>query len=553
MRLHCVVTSTLAALVTIGLSGCHPKRPSPGTASPSIRRVAPTRPGDLIALLHLGQPRRTAASLSRWTGQAIPVDLTLALIAGVDVSVLASVETNRPIEMVLVGTTTHPGIGIAMTPASAARMRSALTPRYTFVTVPGLGERLETRGDPGLSGMQRLSCAVIAVPGPIAARMVCASDTPTLVAMGRWLAWRSDAEGGNVSDVDLRVEGDALRRVGLPALHAAILRGAQEIAESAAAARRSHERPPDLGDPEAAAGIVQAMGASVAAALSDVVQAQIHATIHDDAVLLAATLSLPLEGTSALAQDARERLGAATEHPLAAMLPPDARLAVATRGVDAGHAVLTAVIEAGLRVLGVRVGDPTTARADCTALGARLGDEAAVGIAPDAPRGVEVTAVLSQSDGGTAARAALVRMGSARWFRSLRLGGPVQIVHSPHGTLVLTLPPSHDPLPADPGPPESLALGIRQGALGMIVGRHARMSLDAMTARGSGPPPSVLGNETGSLIAGLRPGTVPPTDDGDRVDIRYDARREGTAVIATGTARVPDAAAHALARWLGGR
>jgi hypothetical protein len=516
-----------AGFALAACAACRGRAPAPPVATPFVEPPPPARPAALRAVAHLGQPRVTLDTLAEAGGARRPADLVLVAALGVDVAVVAAVDTARPIDVALLGGA-QGGYAFAMTPASASQARSLLASRYRFATVEGFGERLTLRGDPGLSSTERrVPCALVRVPSAVASRVVCGSDEAALLAAGRWVAYESAARAGSRADFEAVVEGDGVAREAGDALRALAAQGQRRLLADASAARRAHDRPPDYGDPEALVRELGALLGELTDSAGAVRRAAVRADVSRAEVAVTVELTLPDDGASALSRDARGRSEAPVDHPLAAMLPADAVLVLGDRAPAAQRAdTLRRVAASALRVLGDRVTLPAAARADLDALVAHAGDGLAAAASRDAPDGVEVSLALSQTDGGAGARAALARMATAPWLRALRVGAPPVVTALREGIVVAR--------PAAPGaaPTPSLALGVRAGALVMVLGRHAASTLDAAAVRAGLPPPALLGDLRAS-VAGAVDLEALGVRDAAPARFSYGARRASGAVTAT--------------------
>ncbi len=476
---------------------CRTRAVAPDASSPAVVEPPPSRPANALAVAHFGKPRETFEALGDALGARRPPDLVLVAALGVDVAVVAAVDTARPIDVVALGGA-RSGFAFAMTPTGAAHARSMLASRYRFAHVDGLGERIEPRGDPGLSSSERrVPCALVSVPSSVSARVVCASDVAALTSAGRWIAYESAARAATHDDFEATVEGDGTRGAG-EALRTAIEGLRQSLLANASAARREHDRPPDYGDPEALVGELGGVSEGLSAALSSVRRATARAEVSRERVALTVDLALPPDGDSLIAVDARERSALPGEHPLAAMLPADALFMMGDRAPGASRTeALRRLTSAALRVLGDRVTTPAAARADLDALVAQSGDGLALAIARDAPEGFELSLALSQRDNGASARAALARIAQAPWLRGLRVGAAPVVTPLRDGVVIARA--------AAPGvqAAPSLAMGLRAGALVVVLGRHAQTSLDASALRATGPAPALLASLRASVAGAL--------------------------------------------------
>lgn len=132
-------------MVTV-LAGCRSERPRAVTrdAAVAVALPAPTAPEGLLGRVSFGRPHATAEVLGERAGMRVPVDLALAVGAGVPMAVLGAVDTARPVAACAVEGA-RVGWALALTPRSASEARAALSSRYRLVAVPGLGDRVEPR------------------------------------------------------------------------------------------------------------------------------------------------------------------------------------------------------------------------------------------------------------------------------------------------------------------------------------------------------------------------------------------------------------------------
>lgn len=516
-----------AGFALVACVACRGRAPSPPAQAPFVEPPPPARPTAVRAFAHLGQPRVTLDTLGDALGARRPADLLLVAALGVDVAVVAAIDTARPIDVALLGGS-RDGYVFAMTPASASQARSLLASRYRFASAEGLGERLALRGDPGLSSTERrVPCALVRVPSAVSSRVVCGSDEATLLAAGRWVAYESAARAASQADFEATAEGDGLAREAGEALRALVAQGQQRLLADASAARRAHDRPPDYGDPEALVTELGPLVRDLTDSVGAVRRAALRADVSRERITVAVDLTLPDDGASALSLDARGRSEASIEHPLAAMLPADAVFVLGDRAPASSRAdTLRRFTASALRVLGDRVTLPAAARADLDALVAHAGDGLAVAASRDAPDGVEVSLAMSQTDGGAGARAALARMATAPWLRALRVGAPPTVTALREGVLLAR------PAAAGAAPTPSLALGVRAGALVMVLGRHAASTLDATTLRAGLPTPALLGDLRAS-VAGAVDLSALGVRGAAPARFSYGARREAGTVTAT--------------------
>lgn len=538
-------TALVVAATALACRGRDPAPPRPETPP-----APPASPEGLVATAHLSHPRATTETIGTATGSRLPVDFLLGLSLGVDVALLAAVDTARPIDIALVKTPDGAGSYVfAMTPPTSAHARSALSARYRFVHAEGLGDRVEPRGDPGLSDTRRrLPCALVTVPSAISTRVVCGADEAALLRAGRWIAFESAARAGETEDFELTAQGEALRREVVPQLRRALGGLRERLAADASAARREHARPPDYGDPEVMVSLLGDVADEVAAGVGALTRATARVHVTTERTTLTLDLDTRGEDPSLFATDARERVGAPTEHPLAAMLPADAWWMFDHRGGGTRGALAQKITNAALRVLGDRVTDGTSARADLDALFARSGDELAWAVARDGARGAELSLVLAQTDQGAGARGALSRIARAPWLRTARLGAPLTVSAIPDG---VSLTQASSPTPAAtrapggaPETPRAMVMGVRGGALVIVVGTHARNTLDGVAARAGGPIPGVIAEGAASVVGGVDLGAIGANEG--RAQFSYAARRDGDVVRATLRIEAPTRLAGAL-------
>lgn len=487
----------LAALVAC--LSCRGRAPAADAAPFVTEAPPPSRPTDALAVAHLGRPRATFETLGEALGANRPPDLVLVAALGLDVAVVAAVDTTRPVDVVALGGA-HPGYALALTPAGAAHARSLLATRYRFTHVDGLGERVAPRGDPGLSSPEhRVPCALVRVPSTISSRVVCASDEAALLAAGRWIAYESASRAELRTDFEATLDGRGARGAG-EALRAVIAATQQRLLAEASAARREHDRPPDYGDPEALVTELGGITEELSSALSAVRRATLRADVSRERVELSVDLALPADGATLLSADARDRSAVPLEHPMAALLPADAVFMLGDRAPAASRAeTLRRITASAIRVLGDRVTLASAARTDLDALVSHTGDDLALAVARDAPEGLEVSLALSQTDSGAGARAALSRIAAAPWLRGLRVGAAPSVTAIRDGVVITRAATG---TPGTLSPP-SLAMGVRAGALVMVLGRHAQASLDASSLRASGPAPALLGSLRASVAGAL--------------------------------------------------
>ncbi len=414
---------------------------SPTTAHPAadaattnaVAEPAPTAPAGLVATVLAPHPRSSGEAFAARSGLPVPMTLLLSVGVGVPMAVLGAVDLGRPAAACLFEDADGaPSWALAMTPRTAAEARAALGARYRLVPEPGVGERVASREPAGRE--PSLACALVTVRAAPAVRVVCAPTVAALRTAARWTAWSVRDEAGG-SDVRVEVADGGLQR-----LRARAREGSTALfagwAEAASAERRAHDHPPDFGDPEAALALARRVRDEVDAALGEARGVVLMMRVRDDGVGLYLALDVPGDGTSSLASDARARadveLGDAAR--LRGWLAPDARVVglVNTPGGGA-RALWTALVDAGLSVLGARVPDAVAARRVLAQLGAEAGPALAFGgIAADDVRGGdsgvaaargEWVAVIPQGDGGRSARTGLAALVTAPWLRAARVGG----------------------------------------------------------------------------------------------------------------------------------
>ncbi|MDP3216326.1 MAG: hypothetical protein Q8S73_19615, partial [Deltaproteobacteria bacterium] len=419
-----------ALVVVVGCRGARPRGTGRDAAVVTVAALPPpVAPQGLLGRVWLTKPRATTEVLgTRLAGRPIPIDLALALGAGVPMAVLGAVDTSRPVAACAVeGSGTSVGWVIALTPRSAAEARAALSSRYRLVPVEGLGDRVESREASREAGV---ACGLVAVTDAVTARVVCAADAALLTRAGRWLAWTMTAagasgDGGAAGDEDVVAtlgDGAGPRlRARWRSMTTALL---AEWSEAASAARREHDRPPDYGDPEAALVVLEGARDAVGVALGEVRSLRVGLRVGDEGMALTAAATLPRDGASGAARDAVARVGAGPGGAgvLGRWVPADADIRGWVHTPGDGHRVLwRSVVDGVVRVLGARLGDGAAARRTLEALGGESGEAAALGGVTAA--GGEWTLVVEQRDGGRSARAALAQLASAPWVRTLRWGG----------------------------------------------------------------------------------------------------------------------------------
>ncbi|MEI8259460.1 MAG: hypothetical protein WCJ30_27650, partial [Deltaproteobacteria bacterium] len=296
--------------------------------------------------------------------------------------------------------------------------------------------------------------------------------------------------------------------------------------------------------------------------LDDLRHVTLRGAVTTDSVTVETDLTLDAAGHAMITADALSRVGVDTAHPLASRLPADAFAAFATRTrVDDRAALVHAITSTAVGILGTRVTDPTAAQLDIDALFAQVGEETAAGISHEPEGGFEFTALFSQRDDGTAARAALTTLSRAPWLRAARFGDTAVTVTFANN--VLTLRPHEDHPSAAPArvqaaadagatapvsppqPPPALALAVVGNALVVVMGGHIDAALAALAARASGPAPAVLGSAQGSAIAGADLAglvrTTPGADEHPVVRATYSAERNGANVVGHGRIVLPPA------------
>lgn len=533
-----MLSSPLRAALVVAATALACRGRDPAPPRPETPPAPPSRPEGLVATAHLSHPRATTETIGTAIGSRLPVDFLLGLSLGVDVALLAAVDSARPIDVALVKTPDGAGSYVfAMTPPTSAHARSALSARYRFVHAEGLGDRVEPRGDPGLSDTRRrLPCALVTVPSAISTRVVCGADEAALLRAGRWIAFESASRAGESEDFELTAQGEALQREVVPPLRRALGGLRARLAADASAARREHAGPPDYGDPEVMVSLLGDVADEVAAGVGALAKASARMHVTTERTTLTLDLDTRGEDPSLFATDMRERVGAPTEHPLAAMLPADAWWMFDHRGGGSTRGALAPKItHAALRVLGQRVTDRAGARADLDALFARSGDELAWAIARDGARGAELSLVLAQTDQGAGARNALARIARAPWLRGARLGAPLTVSAIPDGISLTQASAPTLAAPRAPGgapeAPRAMVVGVRGGALVIVVGTHARNTLDGVAARAGGFVPGVIAEGAASVVGGVDLAALGANEG--RAQFSYAARRDGDMVRAT--------------------
>jgi hypothetical protein len=495
---------------------CHRRAPSPH----DVVHVdaPPTPPHDALATAHLTHPRATVDTVNTALGIRRPVDFLMAASLGVDVAVMAAIDPRKPVDVVFLAREHY---AFAMTPPSARQARSLLASRYRFRHTEGLGERLELRGEPSpLGASQRLPCALVAVPGPTHARIVCASDDASLLHTARWIAHRSATYPSEERDLDAQLNADGLRALADGPLRNVTETLLRSLANEANAARRAHDRAPDYGDPEPLVASLRGLADELRTAVASAHSARLHATLTPTHTTCTLTFTVP---------DVSPFRDAPLTHPLIAMLPHDAVLSFGSHGTS--PATLSHLGDLVVRVLGDRIATPAAARADLTALTAHSDGTFALTLSRDVPDGIEMAIGLSQSDHGVGARTALNRIVQSSWLRTVRLGAPLTVTPLREGVRL-----------SRAVSPVSAAIGVRANALVAVYGRRATLTLDATPARALvGALPSALADVRGRTVAALDLRAA-----GLRVDtplrLTYDTHRDGELRVATVTLTMPTAA-----------
>ncbi len=89
-----------------------------------------------------------------------------------------------------------------------------------------------------------------------------------------------------------------------------------------------------------------------------------------------------------------------------------------------------------------------------------------------------------------------------------------------------------------------MVMGVRGGALVIVVGTHARNTLDGVAARAGGPIPGVIAEGAASVVGGVDLGAIGANEG--RAQFSYAARRDGDVVRATLRIEAPTRLAGAL-------
>ena len=393
---------------------------SPATSDAAVHLLPPpTRPSNVFAEVHLGQPRATADSAGQIMGTHLPLELGLAVGLGVDSTVLSAVDTSRPIDAVFVGTGSRPEMLVVLTPSDESQMRTVLQTRYRFVPVEGLGDQLEQ-----ISGRsQALRCALVAVPGLPSSRVVCASRAGALEHAGRYAAYESAAHANDHNDLVLDADGSAARTALLPIVQQMLDSAGRSLQASASDPQAIHTPTPSYGDPHALAALVSAFSQAVASASAELRHFTLRGSVRGSDMMMESDIDLDAAGHSAVTRDALSRIGIPTTHALASLLPPDAAIALASHAVgpDRGQ-MIDAALDEVLTVFGSRVSDMATARTDLRAMFAQVGDEAAAAITRTGTEAPELMLLFSQRDGGALARAEIEQLSHATWLRAWHVG-----------------------------------------------------------------------------------------------------------------------------------
>jgi hypothetical protein len=491
----------LLGACVLALGGCNPPTPPRANRDAGHALPAPERPGDLVAVAHFGSPQATVTAAGNVLGTAIPFQIALAVL-GFDSTVLAASDLTQPIDLAVVGSGEHPDLLVSLTPGALSAFRPTLSGRYRFTPMPDVGERLDARSGTG----EGLHCAVVGVPGPLAARIVCATRVEALAHAARFLAFESQRRAAEHTDLVVDASGPAARALVVSNVEPPLEDLVRSLAETAADARRHHVEAPALGDPEAVVAIANGAVHTIPRIADDLGDLSLRAQFDPGALDVDVRLGIAANGRSPLASDARARLDAATAHPLAASLASDSFAALASRCDP--HARVTALddaIDAALQVLGPRVSDSTAARSDLQALVGASDDALAVGVVREADGGNEVTILVGQSDGGTSARGALAALARARWLHGLHLGDAALDVSFANGVLSVRVPARPAALSRDAGTPETsapreLAITVAGTTLALVLGSTARGSLSALAARAGGPAPGLLAHATAASL-----------------------------------------------------
>jgi hypothetical protein len=543
------------------LAACSHPQPASSPADAAARPLPPPeRPTDVLLDAHFGQPRVTARNLLG--GRARLFELGLAFQLGIPSAVISAVDLARPMDVVMAGPVESPHVVWVFTPGPLNTLRSTLAAQFRFTPVAGLGERLDPRrGD--ARGVAR--CAVVGVPGPVPVRIACARTTDALSHAARYAAYLSQQRADARDDALVEVDVATARATLIPRLQRTLTDAARRLAASAAEERRSHARPPDLGDPEALVAMLGRFARDLPAQTADVRRLTLRASVTPEQVALDTEADLDPAGRSSLARDTLARVGAGGDHPLASRLAPDSAVLLASRATPAEHAALvTGMLDAVLEVLGERVPDRAAARQDLAALVARVGDGIVLGTARDAQGGLEQTAIFALTDGGAEARAVLARLPRAAWLRGLRLGDAAVSVQARNQVLLLRLPPAPTRseargadagTPAVPAPPRAVALAVVGDALVVVAGSRPEAALAAVGPRASGPSPAVLAQAPAApLVFAADVGALRGAPVGrEVVSVTYGAAREGELLVGRGRLAVPGGLVTALLGMLSQR
>jgi hypothetical protein len=553
---HARTLCTAAALSLLALS-CTKTQAAPDAARRPL--ADPTPPRDLLVSGHFSRPRESVRAIAALSGASIPFELGMSLVLGLDSTMLAAVDLSKPVDLVVTGTPEQSAVTVAFVPQAPSSLRSTLSTRFRLVTVEGVGERLDLRTPAG-RGAEGWRCAIVGVPGPVSSRVVCTTREEALATSARWVAFESRRREEDTGDALFEVDGVTARNALSPYLRRLLGQGSAMLAAQAEQARTDQRRPPDLGDPEPLVRQARSLSDQVDPMLADLRRVTVRLDVQEASLKVTAVGELDPEGRSVLAQESARRLNAPTAHPLAGRLVSDAPLAVASRGsAEGARASARAIVRLALDVLGSRVPSADVAATDLDALFAHAGDSMVLSLArgpapapaagrsnasasPTAPQPApwELTALLSQDDGGVAVAAMLPRLARAPWLRGARLGEVAPTITTQRNAVILRLPPAPRPAQMPAGglledsrrravaePPSEFSIAVSNDALAFVWGPSARDQLRRLDARTAGPVPTVIAAANGPFVAGLDARALRRNEPGAPVRLTWNSTRQG--------------------------
>ncbi len=559
VRANPTVSSLLRSIALLaalsGVASCRPaNRASSTTDAGLVALPPPERPRDLLLSGRIARPSASVAALAQLAGARVPFELGMSLVLGFDATVISAVDLSRVMELVVTG---QPGQGVvtlAFVPRSPRTLRAGLASRFRLVSVPGLGERLDPRGDNAPAGGWR--CAIVSVPAPEGVRVACANDPGALARNGRWVAYASVAPRAITDDVVLDAEGPSARAALGPYLRRALSQGAAMLGQDTDEAPSNAPRTPgdsgDAGDSGVGpswAPRMQGFIDEVDPTLADVRGVSIRLGVDDRGMRVELSAALDPAGRSTLARESARRVNASGAHPLAGRLAPNAAVAFASRSTAEGtRSIARALLSRALRAAGSEAAS-AVAEADVDALFARAGDAVALSLTREAPperppvprpradlerlgndsrfsptARYEATALVPLDDGGSAARAELRRLAAAPWLRQAALSVTT-------GRDALTVRPARAAGRATAG--REVTLAVSRGALALLWGPDTRAQLRALDARTEGPPPATIEGAEAPMVLGVDVLSLARGQPGAPVRFTWGASREGDALRST--------------------